>query len=77
MRFLLLTLVGTGMGCSVLPESVPEGSSLQRCSKYTGNAVGPFTGSSIHVDGCQCIQDGEVKGSITFKLPDCEITFNE
>lgn len=72
MRYLPLLLLLTG--CAGTREPMPDGASLLRCSEYSANSAAPF--GSGRVDGCQCIQSGDLTGTVRIELENCEITLS-
>ena len=56
-----------------LPEDVPEGAVLVRCTQYEGHVGGYFTGSNVTFNGCQCISLDNTQGELIIDVKECEL----
>ena len=72
--WLLILLVVVLAGCTTITEPLPANASMLRCSEYSANTGAPF--GSGRVDGCQCVQSGDLSGTIRIELENCEITLS-
>lgn len=60
-----------------LPDDVPEGAEVIRCTKYEGIIAGYFTGSSARFTGCQCVRMGKQDSQLSIKMSDCSADLSD
>lgn len=70
----ILLALASVYGCAGSFTEIPEGAKVLRCTEYAGTSGSPV--GSARADGCQCIQVGELTGTIRVELDSCEITLS-